>query len=149
MKGTILEHEMQNRCKSSHGWMISSCPLGPSLACSAVGQYWMNSKTWIASPTHTVPNVTKLWHYLRDYRGMIIGTDTKGPGQAWGCRYNRGTLEVRGYTSIIALRRTFSVCQQFLTVLVGLGKRIKNSLNARDANMKAQKYSSLFVLPCS
>lgn len=33
--------------------MTSSCPLGPSLACSAMGQYWMSSKTWIASPPHT------------------------------------------------------------------------------------------------
>lgn len=88
--------------------MTSSCPLGPSLACSAVGQYWMNSKTWIAGPTHTALNVTKHWHYLRHYGGMTIGTHTKGPGRAYGCRYNRAALEVRGYAPITALLNSAS-----------------------------------------
>lgn len=60
---------------------------------------------------------------------MTISTDTKGPGWAWGCRYNRGTLEVRGYTPVSTPLRSFSFCQQFLTVPLRLNHKEETNWN--------------------
>lgn len=120
--------------------MSSSYPQGPSLACSAVGQYWMNSKTWIAKPTDIAQNVTKHWHYLRDYRVMTIGMDIKAQGSAWGCHYN--TLEVRGSVSLsVALNNSPNNKQD--TLIVERGKDI----SMRFLQMSASSPSTLDTHP--
>lgn len=57
---------------------------------------------------------------------------------------------MRGYTSISALLRSFSVCQQFLTVPLQLAHREETHTIKRDARTKSQKkqtiLSSLSVL---
>lgn len=81
-KGTILEHEMLHGCKSSHDWgfnnylTLSSGTVFGMLCCGTILNEEQNMNPW--PHTHTAPNVTKPWHYLRDYGGMTISADTKG-----------------------------------------------------------------------
>lgn len=96
---------------------------------------WTAKHESSAPRTHTAPNVTKHWHYLRDYRGTTISTDTMGPGRAQGCRYNGAAGEVRGYVSISGLLRTFSVCQQFLTLPLQVGHKEETLFCSKSNNL--------------
>lgn len=72
--------------------MTSSCPLGPSLACSAVGQCSMNSKTWIVglsyAHTHTGPKCNKTLTLPQRLRRDDNQHRHKEVGRAWGRGYN-------------------------------------------------------------
>lgn len=130
--------------------MTSSCPLGPSLACSAVGQYWMNSKTWIAGPTHTAPNVTKHWHYLRDYGGMTISTDTKVPGRAQGCHCNGGhTWGERIHFNISAAQIIFWLSAVLNGASTACSQRRNSHDQKRCKDEIAKNYSFLSFCPKS